>query len=112
MKYGRRRDANERAIIEALERVGCAVTQLEGTGVPDLAVEYHGVLRFLEVKEVKPGKTLVHRRNHDDPDHPELTPAQVAWWKRWVELGGRPPAIVHDIAEALAAIGAQVSIDS
>ncbi len=34
----RRRDANERAIVEALQAVGCDVTRVSGEGAPDLLV--------------------------------------------------------------------------
>ena len=37
----RRRDANEPAIIDALESIGCRVWQLHGRGTPDLLV-YRG----------------------------------------------------------------------
>jgi Holliday junction resolvase len=46
----RRRDANERAIVEALEAVGCTVTQVSGTGAPDLLVVRQGRLYAFEVK--------------------------------------------------------------
>lgn len=112
MRFARKRDANERAIITALRAAGCAVTQLEGAGVPDLAVEKAGVMRLVEVKDVKPGAVSVHRGKNNDDDDPayrELTAAQVKWWRSW---NGTPPVIVHDVAEALAVFGQERSMAS
>ena len=85
-----KRDANERAIVEALRAAGYAVQTLEqGKGCPDLLVckpyAYgDGRLTLLEVKE--PGG--------------RLTPAQVKWHAAWP---GKV-YVVHDAAEALAAV--------
>lgn len=49
----RKRDANEKAIVAALEAVGAFVFRLSGEGVPDLLVAYRGVWRPLEVKSAK-----------------------------------------------------------
>ena len=46
----RRRDANEPAIVKALEDIGAEVTRLSGKGVPDLLVRYRGRVFGFEVK--------------------------------------------------------------
>jgi hypothetical protein len=51
-----KRDANERAIITALESVGATVVQVSETGFPDLVVGYSGATWLMEVKA--PGKGL------------------------------------------------------
>ncbi len=48
-----RRDANERAIIQAVRQVGGDVWQLSGTGVGDILVRYRGVLFCGEIKTDK-----------------------------------------------------------
>ena len=81
-----KRDANERAIVEALRWVGCAVQTLEqGKGCPDLLVcDETGRMVLMEVKE--PGG--------------KLTPAQTKWHANWP---GRV-AIVHSPMEALSSL--------
>ena len=100
MKYAARRDDNEPAIIAALEAAGAAVQQLAAP-LPDLLVSYLGTLHLLEVKRVRDG----HRRVDigDGGNVAGLTPGQERWWTSW---RGKPPVIVHDAGEALAAIGA------
>lgn len=84
-----KRDANEKDIKEALERVGAFVTPLSAEGCPDLLVIYHGEKYLLEVKMPK-GK---------------LTPAQTVWHATALNhnVGVH---IVHSPLEALTAIGA------
>ena len=81
-----KRDANERAIVEALRWVGCAVQTLEqGKGCPDLLVcDETGRLVLMEVKQ--PGE--------------KLTKAQVKWHATWP---GKV-YVVHTPEEALAAV--------
>lgn len=105
MKYARKRDACERAIIAALKALGCSVTQLDGSGVPDLLVGYRDVdgempqrIVLLECKDAVPGKKA-HRRN--DGPMSELTPAQVKFWKAWT---GPAIHIVHNAEEAKDAV--------
>jgi Holliday junction resolvase len=80
----RRRDANERAIIDALEQAGAAVFQLSGPGVPDLLVAFRGLWIPLEVKS-KAGK---------------LTPKQAD-----SRFRAGPFVIARTVDEALRAIG-------
>jgi len=98
MRFARKRDANERAIIRALEARGAHVAQLDGSGVPDLVVSYQGVLTLVEVKDIKPGAKQVMRRNHDEEAYSGLTPSQVTWWKKW---RGKPAVVVHSPEEAV-----------
>lgn len=98
MRFARKRDANERAIIRALEARGAHVAQLDGAGVPDLVVSVQGTLTLVEVKDVKEGKTMVQKGKHDNAEYRELTPAQVTWWQKW---RGKPAIVVHSPEEAV-----------
>lgn len=46
----KRRDANEPAIVAALERCGCLVQRLDGLGLPDLLVMRAERLFLMEIK--------------------------------------------------------------
>ncbi len=46
----RKRDANEKAIVDALQAVGATIVKLSGKGCPDLLVCFRGVWTPLEVK--------------------------------------------------------------
>ena len=52
-RWSAKRDANESAIVQALEAVGAEVWRLSGTGLPDLLVRFRGVLHAGEVKTKK-----------------------------------------------------------
>lgn len=69
-RYAKKRDSNEREIIDALEKVGCSVEPLD---VVDLLVERAGKLFLLEVKGLR------NKRG----DAKSLTPAQVAFRRRF-----------------------------
>lgn len=101
MRRAARRDANEGPIVEALVAVGAAVQRLNGAGVPDLLVEFRGVLRLIEVKnpDAKGGGKYNTGDGH-------LTKAQTRWWREWK---GRTPTVVTTPADALSAIGALVT---
>lgn len=102
LRYPRKRDDNEKDIVQALRNVGAAVTHLDDSGVPDLLVGYHGKTFLLEVKlPTKKDGTATKRVK--DGGEGELTESQVKWWKVW---SGSPAAVVHSAEEALAAIGA------
>lgn len=47
----RKRDANEEAIIDALEDIGATVLRISGPGVPDLLVYLRGAWTPVEVKQ-------------------------------------------------------------
>lgn len=53
MMRAAKRDANEKAIIEALAAYGVGVTQLSQKGVPDLLCSYNGRWFLVEVKSEK-----------------------------------------------------------
>jgi len=50
---GKRRDSNEKAVIEALEAVGATIWQINGRRLPDLLVLYKGTWTPLAVKTEK-----------------------------------------------------------
>ena len=58
---GKKRDANEEAIVAGLEAVGCSVYRLTGVGVADLLVRARGTLWLLEVKATHGQLTLDQR---------------------------------------------------
>ena len=58
---GKRRDANEQAIVEALEAVGARVYRVSGRGLPDLLCERQGRFYALEVKGTKGRPTEAQR---------------------------------------------------
>ena len=68
IRHDAKRDANEPAIVDALERLGFSVTRISGRGVPDLLVGKGQ--RFLALVEVKAPKGT-------------YTPAQNAWRAIW-----------------------------
>jgi hypothetical protein len=87
-RYAARVDEIQPEIVSALRDVpGCVVKDLSrmGDGWPDLAVGYKGNNAYLEIKGR--GK--------------KLTPAQRKWHAEWTGS----VHIVHDVDEALRAIG-------
>lgn len=58
---GKRRDATEPAIIQALKVVGCQVWQVSGRAVPDLLVYREGRYFPMEVKSVRGTRTEAQR---------------------------------------------------
>lgn len=79
---GKRRDANEAAIVQALEQVGARVTRISGDGAPDLLVRFRGRLWAFEVKSAKGSRTEAQ---------------EVTQWP-----------VIRSVAEALAALGCEV----
>ena len=93
MRRAAKVDANQAAVVAALEKVGCTVQSLAavGTGVPDLLVGYHGKNFLLEIKDgTKP------------PSARYLTEDQIRWHNHW---RGRV-RIANSVAEALNLVGA------
>ena len=80
---GKRRDAIEPAIIQALRAVGCEVYQINGRALPDLLCKHHG--RWLPLG-VKSGFNA------------RLTPSEAQFAPSWV--------MVHSVDEALVSVGA------
>ena len=95
-RYGRNQDGNHREIVRALEAVGATVEPLvaDQPGVPDLLVGWRKQTFLLEVKD-----------GSKKPSARRLRKGQALWHTRWA---GRPVAVVHDVQQALAAIGATV----
>jgi hypothetical protein len=91
MRRAARRDDNEKAIVDALERVGCIVQKLtQGDGVPDLLVGVpSGKLIVIEVKD---GDKV--------PSAKRLTEKELAWHRRWERY---PVFIVESIEQAVKA---------
>ena len=81
-----KRDANEKAIVDALRDVGATVERLSGKGVPDLLVGFRGRTVLLEVKRQKRGR---------------LTRDQRDWCWKW---NGEAPVVVRNENEALAEV--------
>lgn len=103
-RYARKRDANEKQIIQALREVGAFVEQLSGTGTPDLLVAHRGRLYLIEVKDTRTESTGKGWKRSTS-QWPELTPAQVRWWSAWSREDGCRPVVVHSAEEALEALG-------
>ena len=80
----RKRDASEKAIVDALERVGAYVIRISAPGAPDLLVGYRGRWQPIEVKSLEG----------------TLTPMQ------WGSYGANAYPIVRSVDEALKAIRA------
>ena len=92
MKRAARLDANHHEIVRALEAVGARVQSLAsvGSGCPDLVVGWRRRNILLEVKD---GAKIPSKRR--------LTPDEERWHRTW----SGQVAIVHNVTEALHAIG-------
>ena len=91
----KRTDRNQSEIVEALRAIGATVQHLHevGHGCPDIAVGYRGKNTFLEIKDWQQA-----------PSKRRLTPDEQEWHRTW----RGQVAVVETVAEAFAAIGAQV----
>ncbi len=89
-------DANQVEIMRGLRSIGATVQSLAdvGKGCPDLLIGFQGRNIVVEVKD---GKKTVSRRR--------LTPAEEEWQQLW----RGQVAIVTNLDEALAVIGAKRS---
>jgi hypothetical protein len=107
MTYARRRDTNEKAIVDALVQAGAAVQRLNESGCPDLLVSWRGELHLVEVKLPLTARGAVQQGKHRGAggEHDDMTPAQVKWWREW---RGKPPVVVRTVSEALAAISVKL----
>ena len=67
-------DANQTAITDALRKMGATVlhTHQLGRGAPDLAIGWHGVNLFLEIKD-----------GNKPPSKRKLTPDEQEWRDNW-----------------------------
>lgn len=85
--YNNKRDANEKAIVKELTRLGCSVQELDdGDGCPDLLVGIRGANYLLEVKAPRTGR---------------LTPDQADWHLEWKGQVN----VVTSLEEALLVVG-------
>ena len=82
-RFAAKRDANEAAIVQVLERRGYCVDRVSAPGFPDLVVSRRGSVWFVEVKA---------------PDG-TLTPKQVKWRSRWQ---GPPVYTLRTVEDAIA----------
>lgn len=92
MRRANRRDANEREIVDALERCGLFVRRLDG-GPVDLLVGWRGETWLLEVKD-----------GHKPPGARPLTDDEADFFRLWP---GARPAVVRSIVEAFCVVGLQ-----
>jgi hypothetical protein len=97
MRYQRKRDSVEQAIVAAFRAAGASVQRIDAAGAPDLVVGFRGVNFWVECKDVH-GKAYGHGKRTADG----LLDSQRAWWAAW---RGRTPVIVTTVDEAFAAIG-------
>lgn len=90
MRIAARRDANEKEIIDALEREGCLVHRVnDANGFPDLVVKSPFGFYALEVKAPK-GK---------------LKPSQERFMAKWHGCVGIDVFVVRNVNEALISCG-------
>jgi hypothetical protein len=54
----RKRDANEKDIVDALRKLGAHVTMISGEGAPDILVRFLGGLWAFEIKAAKGRQTV------------------------------------------------------
>lgn len=87
-----RTDANQKAIVDALRKIGCKVyvSSSFGQGFPDLIVGCGGRLCLLEVKD-----------GSKPPSARKLTPDQVKFHADWT---GLPLYVVDSVDSAIAAV--------
>ena len=64
---GKRRDATEKPIAEALRGLGCVVVYISGAGCPDLLVRAPGPSRRWQPLEVKSAGGRLTKRQQDLP---------------------------------------------
>jgi hypothetical protein len=106
-RHARRRDDNERPIVDALRRAGWSVQLLDANGAPDILAGKGDLMVLFEVKRPDGGVETrsVHRGRGNTLEGPlaGLTPDQREWWAHWK---GPAPVIVQSAEEALRAIGA------
>jgi Holliday junction resolvase len=81
--YRARRDKNEPAVIDALEKCGWRVMKLAQRGIPDLLCAKNGVVRLVEVKRPK-GKLRSTQQWDAELDVAVLRSADdvIAWTKQ------------------------------
>lgn len=102
MRRAAKVDRNQPQIVEALQKIGATVQHLHqvGKGCPDLLV---GFRRQTFLLEVKPSEADI-RKGGGKMDSRLMAPNELEtmWHRIWQ---GLPVAVVHNIDEALEAIG-------
>lgn len=107
MKYARRRDYVEKAIIGALKAAGCSVQQLDAKGCPDLLVGWqdedggNGRIVLLEAKDPDEGARNSRSTGKKVANPLGLRDSQWEWFKNW---RGPKPFVVSTPTEALDAV--------
>ena len=91
MRTKARTDANQKAIVTALRRIGAsvAVTSGIGNGFPDIVVGYRGRNYLIEIKD-----------GDKPPSKRKLTPDEAAWHEAW----RGEVMVVESVDDALAAL--------
>jgi hypothetical protein len=88
MRYAKRIDANQNAIVETLRECGATVRVVsQGDGIPDLLVGYQGYTILMEVKDG--GKV---------PSARKLTPAEQKFFDEW---RGGMLVVVNSVEDAI-----------
>lgn len=95
MRKHPRLDDNQGEIVAALRAIGCTVQSLAsvGNGCPDMLAARNGKNYLLEIKD-----------GSKPPSAQRLTPQEEIWMQNWKA----PVAVVHDVAEAMIAVEAQL----
>lgn len=95
MRFRRRADSNQAAVVAALRGIGATVVSLHevGGGVPDLLVGYRGFTILVEVKGSKSASSAKTGGGK------KTTPRQMAWHQAW---RGSTVVVVHSVDEAVA----------
>ena len=93
MKYGAKKDANHKEIVDALTKAGAYVLDMShvGRGFPDLIVGFQSKTILMEIKNPK---TAYGRKGLNDN--------QLKWKESWI---GGPYCVVDSIDSALRMIG-------
>lgn len=103
--FASRIDANQPAIVKALEAAGVSVQPLSliGKGCPDLLAGFNGLTVLIEVK-----RDYSYDRGPRGVEHVigKLTPDQERWHREWK---GQPVVIARTPAEALNCFGLEVN---
>lgn len=91
-RYGAKKDANHKELVDALEYLGASVVDLSamGCGIPDLLVHARGIWHLCDVKNKA---TAYGRRG--------LNPRQIKWASEWK---GGPVVLLYSIDDAKALI--------
>jgi len=90
-----RKDANEKAIVQALEKIGAKVCKLSGKGIPDLLVGWRYHFYLFELKD-----------GSQRPSRRRLRDSQKKFADEWA---GYPIVKVETLSDAFTALGIEIS---